>query len=372
MWYPREMSHRFLVFHLAVLAAVSTWAHPQKGATIGSEAGARVAVEMPEAPADRRELTYVSGPLSQEQVAELRELAPNVRIITVRSREEVMSHAADAHGMDGRFASEEVIAAAPHLAWVQVSSAGVERYLENKALVENERIVLTNMRAVTGPTIADHSFAMLLMLTRNMRVHEAAREQHRWGGPGSRSGIALEGRTLFVVGLGGIGSEIARRGDGFGMRIIASRRSDAPAPDYVDRVGKPDELLEMLGDADVVAIAVPLTRETDGLFDEEAFAAMKPGSYLINVARGRIVRTDALVRALQSGHLAGACLDVTDPEPLPPDHELWKMDNVIITPHTAGVAELSGERRWAVFRENIRRFGAGEPLLNTVDKEAGY
>jgi phosphoglycerate dehydrogenase-like enzyme len=122
----------------------------------------------------------------------------------------------------------------------------------------------------------------------------------------------------------------------------------------------------------VVAICVPLTPETTGLINADAFAAMKPGAYLINIARGRIVDTDALVAALESGRLAGACLDVTDPEPLPPGHPLWRQPNVIITPHVAADAELTDERHWQLFRENMRRFGAGEPLLNCVDKTVGY
>ena len=153
---------------------------------------------------------------------------------------------------------------------------------------------------------------------------------------------------------------------------IASRRSDTPPPDYVDEQGTPDRLLDMLAEADVVAICLPLTDETAGLFDAEAFDAMKPGAYLINIARGGIVDTDAMLAALRSGRLAGACLDVTDPEPLPEDHPLWTEPNVVITPHVASFAALTSARRWALTRENIRRFGAGEPLLNTVDKQAGY
>ena len=283
-----------------------------------------------------------------------------------------MRHAAEAHAADSGLATPEFIAAAPNLVWVHHGSAGVERLLSNHALIENDRIVLTNSAAVSGPVIADHSMAMLLMLTRNMRVHERNRLEGQWGSPDARRGMGLEGRTMLVVGLGGIGGEIAKRADGFGMRVIGTRRTDAPSADFIQRVGKPDDLLAMLPEADVVAIAVPLTDETRGLFDAEAFAAMQQGSILINVARGQVVETDAMMAALESGKLGGACLDVTDPEPLPADHKLWKTDNVIITPHCSGAAELSSERWQALFRENVRRFGAGEPLLNTVDKAAGY
>lgn len=338
--------------------------------SIGSPEGARVAYPMPEG--ERPTLTFIARPLEPEQLADLERVAPNVRIVVASSPEGALTLAPEAHGIDGRLATPEVVAASPDLVWVQSPSAGVDRYLDNEPLMSTDRIVLTNMRAVHGPTIADHSFAMLLMLTRNMRVHESNQREREWDRGEARAGIALEGRTMFVVGLGGIGTEIARRADGFGMRVIASRRSDKPAPDFVDRVGKPDDLYEMLAEADVVAIALPLTPETEGLFDEKAFAAMKNGAFLLNVGRGRIVDTNALMAALDSGRLAGAGLDVTDPEPLPEDHPLWGYEQVVITPHTAAVADLTRERWWALYRENIRRFGAGEPLLNTVDKAAGY
>ena len=177
---------------------------------------------------------------------------------------------------------------------------------------------------------------------------------------------------MLVVGLGGIGTEIAQRANGFGMKVIGTRRSDRPSPDYVKRVGKPKDLLAMLPEADVVVLAVPLTDETKNMLNTAAFDAMKTGAYLINIARGKVVNTDALLKALKSGRLAGACLDVTDPEPLPANHELWKQANVIITPHIASRSEVTNKRRSALLVENMRRFGAGEPLLNVVDKKAGY
>ena len=183
----------------------------------------------------------------------------------------------------------------------------------------------------------------------------------------------IRGRLRYILSpMALIDTEIARRGHGFGMRVIATRRGTDPAPDFVERVGRPQDLLTLLPQADVVAIAVPLTAETTGLFDRAAFAAMKRGSFLINIARGKVVENSALIDALQSGHLAGACLDVTDPEPLPPESPLWKFPNVVITPHVAAQAELTDSRAWLVFRENLRRFDAGEPLLNVVDRKAGY
>ena len=337
---------------------------------IGSLRNARVAIAMPE---EKRELTFFAGPMAAATKAELQQLAPNVRIITGLTPAAALARAEEAHGIDARYATPEFLARAKNLAWVQAMTAGVDRYITIDRLVKNDKIVLTNFRGVHGPTIADHAMAMLLTLTRDLQAY-ADQGPHRGTGRGTPNlrPTTLDGKTLLVVGVGGIGSEIGKRGDGFGMRVIGIRRSDSPSPEYFDRVGKPEELLAMLPEADVVAVAVPLTLETEGLFNDEAFAAMKPGSIVINIARGKVVETDALVRAIESEKLAGACLDVTDPEPLPDDHPLRQFANVIITPHVAGNSEFTRQRGAALLAENIRRFGAGEPLLNVVDKQIGY
>jgi len=348
--------------------AVEARAQPAES---GAQRPGRVAIERG---SERPALTYFAREMTPSQQAEVAALAPELRIVIGLDRAEAVRRAGEAHGADASYASTEFLRAATSLAWLQAQSAGVDRYLSTPEIRDTDRIVLTNLRGVHGPAIADHVFAMLLALTRDLPVHLAGRERGEWQREGSREiePIALEGRTLLVVGLGGIGTEIARRGHGFGMRVLATRRSDAPAPDYVERVVKADQLLALLPEADVVAIAVPLTPETEHLFDARAIAAMKRGSWLVNIARGQVVDTDALVEALRSGQLAGACLDVTDPEPLPSDHVLWSFPNVVITPHVASRAELTSERGWALFKENLRRFDAGEPLLNVVDKQAGY
>lgn len=354
----------------AVAARASAPA-PSSAEEIGSLRNARVALARD---SDATTLTYFAEELTSAQRQELGRLAPHVNLVTGLSREAALARAGEAHAVDGRYATPEFIRAAHQLVWVQAQSAGVDRYLALPELARDDRIVLTNLRAVHGPAIADHAFAMLLALTRDLAVHLAGRAEGRWTreGSGTLEPIALQRRTLLVVGLGGIGTEIARRGHGFGMRVIATRRSDDASPEFVEHVGKPSDLHALLAEADVVAICVPLTPETEQLFDRAAFAAMKRGSYLVNIARGRVVDTQALLEALKSGHLAGACLDVTDPEPLPKDHPLWGFPNVVITPHVAAQASLTEERGWMLFRENVRRLDAGEPLLNVVDKQAGY
>lgn len=337
---------------------------------IGSTRNSRVAIPV----AGRSEpLVFLTGEMSLEELESLAKVAPNVKVISGLTRQTALQHAAQAHAIDASVLSPELIESAPSLVWVQALSAGVDRYMAIKPLVENDNIVLTNMRAVHGPAIADHAMATLLQLTRNLRFYGEQQAKETWNeGDTPWPSSALAGRTMLVVGLGGIGSEIAQRARGFGMRIIATRRSDAASPEFVQRVGKPADLLSMLPGADVVAICVPLTAETEGMIDEAAFKAMKPGAILINIARGRIVDTSALFAALNDGRLAGACLDVTEPEPLPADSPLWKMPNVVITPHVAADAQVTDDRRVILFRENLRRFSAGEPLLNVVDKKAGY
>lgn len=192
-----------------------------------------------------------------------------------------------------------------------------------------------------------------------------------WGGDTSSGMQSVHGKTLLVVGLGGIGTEVARRGAALGMRVNGTRRSSTDGPDFVDYVGLSGELLDLVGKADFVVNALPLTGETEGLFDAEMFAAMQPGAHYLSVGRGKTTVTADLVAALASGHLAGAGLDVVDPEPLPADHPLWQMPNVLITPHTAGRGADSSRHR-TLLRENLRRFVAGDALLNVVDPEAGY
>lgn len=332
-------------------------------------------------PRDRRNgdqnttsLTYLAGRLAAEQLAELQELAPNVTFLVDLSAEEALARAGELDGADAHVLDPDMLAAATKLRWVQSWSAGVDRYLQLDGLRESERIVLTNMQGVHGPAIAEHVFAMLLALTRQLPALQEAQRAGRWDRSAAAGATALSGRTMLVVGMGGIGSQIARRANAFDMTVLATVRNPdrRKKPKFVDELGGPDDLDRLLGEAEVVAVALPLTDETRGLFGAEQFALMPPGSWFVNIGRGPIVQTDALVVALESGHLAGAALDVTDPEPLPADHPLWQRANVIITPHVASRAELTGERRWEVVRENMARFAAEEPLINVVDKKLGY
>ncbi|NUP94572.1 MAG: D-2-hydroxyacid dehydrogenase [Planctomycetaceae bacterium] len=362
---------RFVVGSLGLLwsvAACSTTPAAESAGEFGSLRNTRVAIERPQ-----RELTYFAGALEPGELEQLAKVARNVRVVAGLSREQALERAQEADGVDARFATAEFLAKAPNVRWVQSMSAGVDRYMGVKALVDDERIVMTNQKGAYGPAIADHVFGMVLSLARDLRFYAERQQERTWARGGSDGkAFALQGRTLLVLGLGGIGGEVAVRGHAFGMRVLATRRTEGERPAWIERVGKPEDTLELLAQSDVVVLCVPLTAETENLIDAHALAAMKPGAMLVNIARGKVVDTQALLAALESGHLGGACLDVTEPEPLPKDHPLWAHPRVLITPHIAADGDLSGERAFELLSENLRRFGAGEPLLNVVDKKLGY
>lgn len=300
----------------------------------------------------------------------LRRVAPQAQL-------EALS--ADPQVRDAQLANAQVIIAtcdaallgAPQLHWFQSFQVGVERCVAVPGLIERD-VVLTNSQRTSGPPIAEHAVAMMMSLARGLPQYGRFQQAGEWNREGFGQARELKGRTLLVVGLGGIGTEVAWRGHGLGMRVVATRNSSREGPDYVARVGLPDELLALAAEADVVVNAAPITPATTGIFDARFFDAMKPGGYFINIARGRSVVQDDLVAALRSGQLGGAGLDVTDPEPLPAGHPLWAMPNVIITPHIAGDSDREDARQWLLVTENLRRYSAGEPLLNVVDIARGY
>lgn len=248
----------------------------------------------------------------------------------------------------------------------------MDRYLGLDGLMKNDQITFTNMKGVHGPVISEHVFAMLLHLRRDLGVYLDAQKRGQWERRSTANQVALSGSTLLVAGMGNIGKEVAKRAKGFDMKVLATVRTPRKAPEYVDELGIAKDLDRFLAQSDVVVICLPLTDQTRGLFDAKRLAKMKPGAILINIGRGAIVDTEALVDGLKSGHIGGAGLDVTSPEPLPETSPFWAMKNVVITPHVSSRASLTGERRVAVILENFERFGKGEELLNIVDKEAGY
>jgi len=263
--------------------------------------------------------------------------------------------------------------AGPGLHWIHNYTVGMD-YCKGFSENQLKNIVFTNNKRLSGPAIAEHTIAMLLALTHNLPAYQKAQSETKFRRKPSNAIVfgELKGKTLLVVGLGGIGTEIAWRAHGLGMRVIATRRSSHEGPDFVEYVGLPDELHTLAKKADVVANALPLTPETTGLFDKSFFDAIKPGAIFLSVGRGKSTVTADLIAALESGKLSGAGLDVTDPEPLPKSSPLWLLPNVIITPHVSATGANSIHRSMVIAAENLRRYVAGEPLLNVVDMVRGY
>lgn len=265
------------------------------------------------------------------------------------------------------------VAAAKDLVWLHNYFVGMDRC----ATLTGQQIggrLFTNGKRLSGPAIAEHSIAMMMSLARGLPAYHQAQLESRWDNS-LRQNIRfgeLKGKTLLVVGLGGIGTEVAWRAHGLGMEVIATRNSSRSGPDFVSYVGLSSELHELAGRADVVVNALPLTAKTTGLFDKTFFTAVKPGALFISVGRGKSTVTADLIAALESGQLYGAGLDVTDPEPLPKESPLWNMPNVIITPHSSAAGSDSLRRGTVIAAENLRRYVAGEPLLNEVNMQAGY
>ena len=264
-----------------------------------------------------------------------------------------------------------IILEAENLRWLQDSRHGVNSCMIPE--IQDKPFILTNAQHSSGPVMADHVIAMMTMLTRGLHHFMKSQSQGVWKErPIDFPMIELNDKTMLIVGLGGVGVEVARRAHGLGMKVIATRRTSRDGPNFVDYVGLSDELHELASQADVIVNALPLTDETRALFDKEFFDTAKPGVYFISVGRGESTVTSDLIAALKDGRVSAAGLDVTDPEPLPADHELWVLPNVIITPHVAATTDQGRWRRWTITLENLRRYVNGEKLLNVVDVARGY
>lgn len=301
-------------------------------------------------------------------VPRLQAIAPGVTIETAQTEEAGKAKIVDADAFFGTI-TPDLLASARQLRWIQTPMAGLERYFF-PALIE-QPVMVTNMRGIFHDMIPDHVLCYLLCFARDMHTLIRRQVERTWA-PRDVKVVHLPGATLGIIGLGGIGYGVAQRAAPHGLRIIAvdPRREDKPPE--VAELWRPDRLDDLLAQSDFVALCAPETPETRGLFDAGKFAKMKPTAFFINVGRGRVVKLDAITAALQEHKIAGAALDVFEQEPLPGDHPLWGMDNVILTPHTAGLSAHEDDRRVEVLGENLRRFVAGEPLENVVDKRGGY
>lgn len=304
---------------------------------------------------------------SAETIADLQSASSQVKIVAA-TRDTLLREVTDADAIFGTI-SPELIKAGKNLKWVQTYSAGVENVRSDELL--SSKIILTNAKIIQGPNIADHALALLLTLTRQIDRAVIHRQTGTWQANEYKP-IELRGKTAVIIGVGGIGSQIAVRAGGFGMRILGVDPKDIPYIREIEKVVPPDRLDTVIPEADVVFISAPDSPGSRGMFGKRQFELMKKGAYFITVSRGRLYDTDALVETLKASKLAGVGLDVTNPEPLPAEHPLWKFSNVIITPHVAGQSDQVQKRRVELLKENIKRFVAGEPMLNVVDKDKGY
>jgi phosphoglycerate dehydrogenase-like enzyme len=320
--------------------------------------------------AQQKKILVAGG--NPELVGQLQSASSQVKIVPVTG-DAIMREIVDADGFIGEITSAQV-KAGKQLKWVGLMSAGVERSLfpaDGTSALRDSNIILTNNKVVQGPEIADHALAMLLMLSRNLyKLYQ--NDQNQVWDPRSFHGIELNGKTAVVIGMGGIGNQIAVRAWAFGMNVIGVDPEDRPFTPFVKRYVKPDQLDDVMPEADVVFISVPDTPKSHKMMGGREFSLMKKNSYFIAVSRGAIYDMPGLVKAMDEKRLAGAGVDVTDPEPLPKDHALWKFDNAVITPHIAGRSDMDAGRMVGTLRENVKRFVEGKPMINVVDKQKGY
>ena len=317
----------------------------------------------------KKAVVFVDQP---DRIAYYAEVVKGVELIPASTQLEAAGRVADAEVLLG-FCDGPSVKAAKKLRWLHHRFAGVETCAAMPEL-QSGNILVTNMQRVGSPAIAEHVIGLMLGLTRGLDRYAIAQSAGNFdpaAAPLSRL-WEVGGKTMLVVGLGGIGNGVAKRAHALGMDVIATRNSSRDKPEYVSYVGLANELPTLIGRADVVVNASPLTPETRDMFNAALFAKMKPTAYFINVGRGQHVVQADLIAALKNGVIGGAGLDVMIPEPLPKGDALWAAPNLIITPHTSGTADNYGDRFWVVMREILRRYVEGEKMFNVVDVKRGY
>ena len=315
----------------------------------------------------------IGADISEGKMQRLQAAAPDADISTADEKPAVLERIGEADAYVPGPWDPEVLAAGGRLRWVHFRWAGIGGQMF-PAVVESS-VTVTNSAGVFAVPMAEHAMALMLALTRSLNVCMPPRpgdDPWRATAPAARDRMReMQGGTLGILGYGGIGRATAQRARGFGMRVLALRRH--PAPDeFADEVRGPEHLDDVLRACDYLLVSCALTDETRGMIGARELGLMKPTAVIVNLARGAVIDQGAMLLALQEGRLGGAGLDVSDPEPLPPDSPLWRLDNVIITPHVSGSSPETGRRQFDLLEENVRRFAAGEELLNVVDKGAGY
>lgn len=264
----------------------------------------------------------------------------------------------------------DILKEANSLKWLQLNSAGTDKYIKDGVL--NKNVMLTNATGAYGLSISEHMIGLLLNIFKNLNIYMNNQKKHIWHDEGVVKSIY--GSKILIIGLGNIGEEFAKRVKAFGAYTIGVRRSNLNKPEFIDEIYLMEDMDKLLPEADVVALSLPNTKETYKMFSKERFKLMKKDSVLLNVGRGNVLDTDALCDAVESGHLFGAGIDVTDPEPLPEDHKIWDIENIIITPHVSGGYHMKEtlESILNISIDNLRNLINDKPLKNVVDFSTGY
>ena len=307
-------------------------------------------------------------PVDDESLRRLRERFPQIRIASISGAAKVREEIRDADGVIGGAWDDALLAEARALRWVQSTFAGVDHL--PVASFERRNIALTTFRGASAPNLAEHVVALILSFARGL--HELARRQaaRQWRSSAECPHLfELGGQRVGLLGIGALGTAIGEKCHALGMEVWAAVRRERPLPGFVSRSFPMAELERMLAEVDHLVLSLPSTRSTRGIMNARTLAALRKGAYVYNVGRGDSIDPPALIAALDSGHLGGAGLDVTVPEPLPADSPLWGMPNVIITGHTSGIAPKRWGRGMEIITQNIERFSRGEPLVNLVSPD---
>lgn len=303
-----------------------------------------------------------------DDLSQIRELMPDYDVRHTQDSAEIAALMAGVEILAG-WPVGELLVSAPNLRWYQQWSAGSD-WLTRYPASADRPFVATTASGVHPIQIAEHTFALMLAFVRKLPEVILRQRDREWQAPPGETIAELFERTLLMIGLGAIGERIALVGSALGMRVLGVRRSAVEPPPGVEALYGPDRLLEVLPQADFIALAPPLTKETCHMIGERELRAMKQTAFIVNVGRGKLIDEAALIRALQEGWIGGAGLDVFETEPLPADSPLWSLPNVIMTPHYAGASPRYYERAMPIFLDNLRRYRDGEELRNLVDKHA--
>ncbi|HXL36831.1 MAG TPA: D-2-hydroxyacid dehydrogenase [Ktedonobacteraceae bacterium] len=316
-------------------------------------------------------------PFTTESQQILKEAAATEAMI-VTTDDELSAHLPDAEVVCSYFMPYDWRTLAPKLRWLQFPGAGVDSLAPTGLLDANSGVIVTTAAGIHAETISEYVLGSMLMFNWNWPLMVRLQDEHKWARSASwyhLGGRELAGQTLGIIGLGHIGRRIAQLGHAFGMQVLGTRRSIHTSKEQeseVDQSFLPEQLHELLPLCDYVVISVPLTRETEKLIGEAELRMMRSNTYLVNIARGRVIDEQALVRALREGWIAGAGLDVTEEEPLPPESPLYSMPNVILTPHISGNSVHYDTRLAALFADNLKRYRSGQELLNQYEPSRGY